>query len=96
LGLRWKLAEEASDTKGIERDVIFQNQLVSMLYVRRRKNINDLGIGSHELERLSGLPPEHLEFHLWYLKAKGRIKRLGNGTLAITVAGVDRTDSEPR
>jgi hypothetical protein len=45
---------------------------------------------------LSGCPREHLEFHLWYLKAKGWIGRLENGMLAITVEGVDRTNSEHR
>ena len=94
LGVRWKLAEEASDTKGIERDVVIQDKLLSMLYVKRRQNINDPGIGEFELERLSGCPREHLEFHLWYLKAKGWILKLENGTVAITVEGVDRANSE--
>ena len=29
-GIRWKLAEEASDTKNIERDVVIQEQLLSI------------------------------------------------------------------
>jgi hypothetical protein len=45
---------------------------------------------------VSGCPREHLEFHLWYLKAKGWIARLENGMLAITVEGVDRAHSEHR
>ncbi len=95
-GSRWKLAEEVSNTKGIERDVVIQDKLLSILYVKRRQDINDPGIGDQELERLSGCPREHLEFHLWYLKAKGWIGRLENGTLAITVEGVDRANSEHR
>jgi curved DNA-binding protein CbpA len=93
-GDRWKLAEEASNTKGIERDIVIQDRLLSILYVKRRKDISDPGIGDHELERVSGCPREHLEFHLWYLKAKGWIGRLENGAVAITVEGVDRTNSE--
>ena len=50
----------------------------------------------YELERLSGCPREHLEFHLWYLKEKGWIGRIENGMLAITVEGVDRANSEHR
>jgi curved DNA-binding protein CbpA len=92
-GSRWKLAEAASDTKGIERDVVIQDRLLSLLYVKRRQNINDPGIGDHELERLSGCPREHLEFHLWYLKAKGWIGKLENGLFVITVEGVDRANS---
>ena len=94
LGFFTKLAEEASDPKGIERDVVIQGKLLSILYVKRRQNINDPGIGNVELERLSDCPGEHLEFHLWYLKEKGWIGRLENGLLAITVEGVDRANSE--
>lgn len=93
---RWRLAEEASNTKSIERDVEVQDRLLSILYVKRRQDINEPGIGEHELERLSGCPLEHLRFHLWYLKAKGWIGRLENGMLAITVEGVDRANSEHR
>jgi curved DNA-binding protein CbpA len=92
--VRWKLAEEASDGKGIERDGDIQNKVLSILYVRRRQDTNDPGVGNVDLERLSGCPREHLEFHLWYLKEKGWIKRLEDGLLAITADGVDRAHSE--
>jgi curved DNA-binding protein CbpA len=96
LNLRRELTEEASDTKGIERDVVIQAKLLSLLYVKRRQDVNNPGIGDTELERLSGCPREHLEFHLWYLKAKGLIGRIENGMFAITVEGVDRANSEHR
>jgi curved DNA-binding protein CbpA len=93
-GFRWKLAEEASDNKGIERDADIQNKLLSIFYVRRRQNISEPGLGTYTLERLLGCPAEHLEFHLWYLKEKGWIRSTENGLLAITVDGVDRASSE--
>jgi curved DNA-binding protein CbpA len=93
-GFRWKLAEEASDSKGIERDVDIQNKLLSVLYVKRRQNISDPGIGNQELEGLLGCPAEHLAFHFWYLKEKGWIGRTESGMFAITVEGVDRANSE--
>ena len=95
-GLRWKLAEEAGNGKGIEGDGDLQHKLMSILYVKRREDANNPGVGSVELERLLGCPTKHLEFHLWYLKEKGWIRRLENGLLAITVEGIDRTNSEPR
>ena len=94
--LRWKLAEETGDGKGIGADSDIQHKLMSILYVKRRKDANDPGLGSVELERLLGCPTKQLEFHLWYLKEKGWIKRLDNGLLAITVEGIDRTYSEHR
>jgi curved DNA-binding protein CbpA len=93
-GSRWKLAEEASDSKGIERDVDIQNKLLSILYVKRRQDISEPGIGDLELERLLGCPAEHLQFPLWYLKEKGWIGKTERGTFAITAEGVDRANSE--
>jgi curved DNA-binding protein CbpA len=91
-----ELIEDASDHKGSERDVIIQGRLLSILYVKRRRNMDNPGIGNVELEELLGCPREHLEFHIWYLKQKGLIGTLENGLLAITVEGVDRAHSEPQ
>jgi curved DNA-binding protein CbpA len=94
--LRSRLAEEADDPRNIEQDVDIQDRLLSILYMKRRRNIHNPGLGNLELERLSGCPREHLEFHLWYLKEKGWIARMENGTLAITVEGVDRAHSDSK
>jgi curved DNA-binding protein CbpA len=91
---RSNLAEEASDSDGIGRDVDIQNKLLSILYVQRRQNMYDPGIGSSTLARMLGCPAEHVEFHLWYLKEKGWINRTDSGVLAITAEGVDRANSE--
>jgi curved DNA-binding protein CbpA len=88
-----KLTEAASNNKNIERDVDVQDKLLSIFYVKRRQNINKPGMSDYELELLLG-SPEHLEFHLWYLREKGWIRRQEDGLLAITVEGVDRAKSE--
>jgi curved DNA-binding protein CbpA len=82
--------EKFIDSIGVDKDISIQNNLLTMLYFQRRRNVGRPGIGNAELERLSGCPPEHLEFHIWYLKAKGWISTGDDGLLAITVAGVDR------
>jgi curved DNA-binding protein CbpA len=78
------------DSLGIDRDVLIQNNLLILLYLRRRGNMKEPGIGNAELERLSGCPHEHLEFHIWYLKEKGWIATREDGLLAITIDGVER------
>jgi curved DNA-binding protein CbpA len=83
-------SETFFDGLGIDRDLSIQNNLLTLLYFQRRRNIREPGIGDAELERLSGCPPEHLEFHIWYLKSKGWIARGDNGLLEITIDGVDR------
>src|SRR5262245_48033106 len=55
-GFRWKLAEESSDSKGLDRDADIQTKLLSVLYVKRRQTVTDPGIGPLELERLLGCP----------------------------------------
>ena len=94
LNVRRELAQEATNTVGFERDAVIQDKLLSLLYVKRRNEGSNPGIGDYELEQLVGCPREHLEFHLWYMKAKGWIGRLENGMLAITADGVDRANSE--
>ena len=91
-----ELAEAASDSEGIGRDADIQDKLLSILYVQRRQNIRDPGIGSGILGRTLDCPAEHMEFHLWYLKEKGWVNRTDGGAFAITAEGVDRANSEHR
>jgi hypothetical protein len=51
------------------------------------------GLGSVTLEKML-MPREHLEFPLWYLKARGWIERLDNGQFAVTIDGIDRVTSQ--
>lgn len=91
---RLRAAPEVRDTDGIGQGIEIQNKVLSLLYVKRRQSVREPGIGQYELETLSGCPAEHLEFHLWYLKEKGWIKKTDGGAFAITVEGVDRANSE--
>lgn len=91
---RWKIAEKAASGNGVEIDTEIQNRILTILYEQRRHNSREPGIGLFQFERLLDCPIEHLEFHFWYLKEKGWIKSTENGTLAITVDGVDRVQAE--
>ena len=89
---KWKLASEASDGSAFGDDQILREHLLSLLYVQRRRNIRNPGMGEHEIQRLLGIPPELVEFHLWYLKAKGWVERLETGQMAISALGVDQVE----
>jgi hypothetical protein len=91
--VRSKLVDEVNGTK-IWQDVDLQNKVLSLLYAKCRQNVRDPGVDYLELERLTRCPAEHLEFHLWYLREKGWVRRTESGTLAITAEGVDRANSE--
>ena len=89
---KWRLASEAGDISAFGDDKIIREHLLSMLYVQRRRNMNNPGIGELVIARLLHTPPELVEFHLWYLKAKGWVERLQTGHLAITALGVDQVE----
>ena len=89
---KWGVAAEASDRAAFGDDQLTRERLLSLLYVQRRRNMSDPGMGEIEIARLLHSPAELVEFHLWYLKAKGWVERLETGHLAITAAGVDQVE----
>jgi curved DNA-binding protein CbpA len=89
---KWALASEASDKSASGDDKLARERLLSLLYVKRRRNMESPGLGEMEMARLVQSPPELVDFHLWYLKAKGWVERLDSGFLAITALGVDQVE----
>lgn len=89
---KWGIAAEASDKMAFDDDQLTRERLLSVLYVQRRRSVKAPGMGDHEVTRLLNIPPELVEFHLWYLKAKGWVERLDSGHLAITALGVDQVE----
>ena len=92
---KWGLASEAANAcsnSAFSADRVIRDQLLSLLYVQRRRNMEDPGLGVHSVARLLNTPLELVDFHLWYLKDKGWVERLHNGLLAITALGVDQIE----
>ena len=87
--VQWQIFGEISPSDDIETDRRIQQGILSLLYTWRRREPANPGIGSFELERLLGVPEQHLEFHIWYLKEKGWIERSDTGKFAISVTGVE-------
>jgi curved DNA-binding protein CbpA len=87
---RWRLFDQSSASSEIVSDSRIRLGLLSILYVARRNNATDPGVGIMELERLLGVADSALQFHTWYLRENGWIERLAVGTWAITAHGVDK------
>jgi curved DNA-binding protein CbpA len=87
---RWRIFDQTSATSDVESDRRVREGILSLLYTARRNDSNRPGLGMMDLERLLGCPPEHMSFHIWYLKENGLIQRLETGAIAITASGVDR------
>jgi curved DNA-binding protein CbpA len=92
--LTWKIfkQEGAGDNRAEDRRLF--HGILSVLYIARRRDPQNGGLGVVSLEKMLGCPQEHLEFPLWYLKQRGWIERLGSGYFAITADGVDKLGND--
>ena len=88
---QWSLIEEAGNDDNFNQDKMIQERILSVLYTKRKRDPREPGLGPFQLERLIGCPHEMLDFHLWYLKDKGWVIHVDDGTVAITAEGVDQS-----
>lgn len=88
--------EKGADEKAAVNDAEAHTRMLLFLYKRRRQNAQDAGVGRFYVQEMLNCSDEHFEFHVWYLKAKGLIETTEQGTLAITIQGVDHVISISR
>jgi curved DNA-binding protein CbpA len=86
---QYKTLSHLSPSNGAETDQRIRHQILSILYIEKRREPFESSVGSWQLEKLLSLPEKFLEFHTWYLKEKGWIKRTETGGYSITSRGVD-------
>ena len=91
---QWKAISKASSSGGFVTDGQIRRTILSILYIRRRENPSDSGIGAWQLENMMGWPERALEFHIWYLKEKDWIERAETGGFEITAKGVDEIEKD--
>jgi curved DNA-binding protein len=77
-------------------DADAQVRILLYLYKKRREQAQDAGIAGFYLQQALECSAEHFEFHVWYLKAKGFVDSTEQGTLAITIDGIDHVLSLSR
>lgn len=90
LRMRWRIFDQEALPADAEDDERVFRGVLSLLYAMRRRDPSSGGLGSITLEEMLGVPREHLEFPLWYMRKRGLIETLPTGQLAITVDGIDR------
>lgn len=84
------------DEKTALNDADAHSRILLFLYKRRRENAQNAGIAGFYLQQIMHCSDEDFEFHLWYLKEKGFIVITEQGTLAITIQGIDHVISMSR
>ena len=88
---RWRLVA-LGDTNDRASEQAIRLTVLEVLCARRRMEPNKPGLFPNEIEKLIGVPQEHLQFSTWYLLQKHYIQRADNSQLVITVEGVDYLD----
>jgi curved DNA-binding protein CbpA len=93
---RWRLISLASAASGSSRDdKMVRLTVLDLLCSQRRLNPTHPGLFPGEIEKLTGVPIEHLEFCTWYLIQKRLIQRSDSSRFVITAEGVDYLDENP-
>ena len=67
--------------------------MIALLYRKRIGSPEQPFMTLKEFEDLLGVPKEHLEFTLWYLREGQYIVRTDNGRHSITMKGVDLAET---
>lgn len=81
--------EQPESEKSALSDADAHARILQLLYKQRREQPHSAGIGHYLLQQSLRCSDELFEFHTWYLKEKGLINVTEQGTLAITIQGVD-------
>lgn len=84
------------DDQGALSDAQIHQKILSHLYKRRREYSKEPGAAAWLLQELLDCTDDEFAFHAWYLKSKGWIVATEQGTLAITVEGVDHVIQQSR
>ena len=85
----------ADDSEALT-DAEAHEKILLTLYKKRRENAQNPGVMAYYIQEYLKCSDAIFEFHIWYLKSKGYIVRTEQGTLAITVEGVDHVISMSR
>jgi hypothetical protein len=89
---RWKVFEKPAEAQGVDGERKKRSAVLSMLYTKRIQNPGSPAVSISDFENVLGIPKEHLEFPLWYLRENGSISRSDNAKFQITVRGVDEVE----
>lgn len=95
-GNRWQIFNQDEALNDHQRDQRIFHGVLSLLYAARRRDPQAGGLGSLHLEQMLGVPREHLDFPMWYLKKRGFVETLPSGMYAITIEGIDWLGHEDR
>ncbi len=91
--LTWKIFDQTNSAQGVDAERRKRSGILALLYRKRISLPDQPSMNLKDFEDLLGVPKEHLEFTLWYLKEGQFVTRSDNGRYTITLKGVDLAES---
>ena len=88
-----RLFSSVETTHGRESERRKRAGVLNVLYARRVQEPASPALSVFDFEDLLGVPRDHLEFTLWYLKERAYVSRSDNNRYQITTSGVDYAES---
>lgn len=87
---RWRLVSAGARAENdFELEQAARLTVLEVLYTKRRVEPSSPGVDLLELEKLLGMPREHVEFTLWYLVQKRLVARDDASRLVLSAEGAD-------
>src|SRR5580658_5638486 len=91
--LTWRIFDQSTAPMGVDGERRKRDGVLTLLYRKRVAQPEQPFLMLKELEELLGVPKEHLEFTVWYLRESQLIQRADNGRFTITLKGVDAAEA---
>jgi curved DNA-binding protein CbpA len=94
---RWRFVSTGNQAENdFETENLVRLTVLEVLYTRRRTDPYNPGMSSLDMESLTGIAREHLEFTYWYLIQKKFISRGDSSMLTITAEGAEHLEGNYR
>ena len=94
---RWRFVATGNQAENdFETQQLVRLTVLEVLYTRRRTEPYNPGMSSIDMEGLTGIAREHLEFTFWYLIQKKFILRGDSSMLTITADGAEYLEGNYR
>jgi curved DNA-binding protein CbpA len=91
---RFRIFNSMQSAEGIQAEFRKRHGILRLLYTKRLRDPHDAGMRGRDFIELLGVPAEHLEFALWFLRERRYILRSDNNRFEITCSGVEEFEAE--
>jgi len=92
--MRFRIFDSLQSTEGVQAEIRKRQGILRLLYTKRLTDSHDPGMRGRDFVEMLGVPFEHLEFGLWFLREQRLIIRSDNNRFEITWQGVEAFEGD--